>query len=55
MKLQPLDNASRSPKRVRRDDRSGLVIPTRRREKPQQGEGLAVGPSATESTGELSP
>ena len=48
--------SSSSPTRPRRRTASGLVIPDTAKEKPQQGEVLAVGPGRrSEQTGELIP
>jgi chaperonin GroES len=57
MKLQPLDDRivvrSNEPEQT---TVSGLVIPDTAKEKPQQGEVLAVGPGRrAENTGELIP
>src|SRR5476649_2436776 len=57
MKLQPLEDRivvrSNEPEET---TVSGLVIPDTAKEKPQQGEVLAVGPGRrTENTGELIP
>jgi chaperonin GroES len=57
MKLQPLeDRIVVRPAEAEETTVSGLVIPDTAKEKPQQGEVLAVGPGRrTESTGELIP
>jgi chaperonin GroES len=57
MKLQPLDDRIVvRPGESEETTASGLVIPDTAKEKPQQGEVLAVGPGRrTESTGELVP
>ncbi len=57
MKLQPLDDRIVvRPSESEEMTASGLVIPDTAKEKPQQGEVLAVGPGRrTESTGELVP
>ena len=57
MKLQPLDDRIVvRPSESEETTASGLVIPDTAKEKPQQGEVLAVGPGRrTESTGELVP
>jgi chaperonin GroES len=57
MKLQPLeDRIVVRPGESEETTASGLVIPDTAKEKPQQGEVLAVGPGRrTESTGELVP
>ena len=57
-KLQPLDDriVVRPRPSPRRTTASGLVIPDTAKEKPQQGEVIAVGPGRrSEDTGELSP
>ena len=57
MKLQPLDDRIVvRPSESEEMTASGLVIPDTAKEKPQQGEVLAVGPGRrTEATGELVP
>ena len=57
MKLQPLDDRIVvRPSEAEETTASGLVIPDTAKEKPQQGEVLAVGPGRrTENTGELIP
>ena len=57
MSLQPLDDRIVvRPSEAEERTASGLVIPDTAKEKPQQGEVLAVGPGRrTESTGELVP
>jgi chaperonin GroES len=57
MKLQPLDDRIVvRPSESEEKTASGLVIPDTAKEKPQQGEVLAVGPGRrTENTGELVP
>lgn len=57
MKLQPLeDRIVVRPSEAEETTASGLVIPDTAKEKPQQGEVLAVGPGRrTENTGELVP
>jgi chaperonin GroES len=57
MKLQPLDDRIVvRPSESEETTASGLVIPDTAKEKPQQGEVLAVGPGRrTEATGELVP
>jgi chaperonin GroES len=57
MKLQPLeDRIVVRPGESEETTASGLVIPDTAKEKPQQGEVLAVGPGRrTESTGDLVP
>lgn len=57
MKLQPLDDRIVvKPNESEERTASGLVIPDSAKEKPQQGEVLAVGPGRrAESTGELIP
>ena len=57
MKLQPLeDRIVVRPSEAEETTVSGLVIPDTAKEKPQQGEVLAVGPGRrAESTGELIP
>jgi chaperonin GroES len=57
MKLQPLeDRIVVRPAEAEETTVSGLVIPDTAKEKPQQGEVLAVGPGRrTEQTGELVP
>jgi chaperonin GroES len=57
MKLQPLeDRIVVRPGESEETTASGLVIPDTAKEKPQQGEVLAVGPGRrTESSGELVP
>ena len=57
MKLQPLDDRIVvRPSESEETTASGLVIPDTAKEKPQQGEVLAVGPGRrTENTGELVP
>jgi len=57
MKLQPLeDRIVVRPGEAEETTHSGLVIPDTAKEKPQQGEVLAVGPGRrAENTGELIP
>jgi len=57
MKLQPLeDRIVVRPAEAEEMTTSGLVIPDTAKEKPQQGEVLAVGPGRhSENTGELIP
>ena len=57
MKLHPLeDRIVVRPNTAEATTASGLVIPDTAKEKPQQGEVLAVGPGRrAESTGELIP
>src|SRR5271154_6756659 len=57
MKLQPLDDRIVvRPSEAEATTASGLVIPDTAKEKPQQGEVLAVGPGRrAENTGELVP
>jgi chaperonin GroES len=57
MKLQPLeDRIVVRPAEAEETTVSGLVIPDTAKEKPQQGEVLAVGPGRrTEQSGELVP
>ncbi|HEV3328484.1 MAG TPA: co-chaperone GroES [Acidimicrobiales bacterium] len=57
MKLNPLDDRIVvRPNESEETTASGLVIPDTAKEKPQQGEVLAVGPGRrTENTGELVP
>src|SRR5919108_4187448 len=57
MKLQPLDDRIVvRPNESEETTASGLVIPDTAKEKPQQGEVLAVGPGRrAENTGELVP
>jgi chaperonin GroES len=57
MKLQPLeDRIVVRPGESEETTASGLVIPDTAKEKPQQGEVIAVGPGRrTENTGELVP
>jgi chaperonin GroES len=57
MKLQPLeDRIVVRPGESEETTASGLVIPDTAKEKPQQGEVLAVGPGRrTESSGDLVP
>ncbi len=57
MKLQPLeDRIVVRPGESEETTASGLVIPDTAKEKPQQGEVLAVGPGRrVENTGELVP
>src|SRR3954447_20062914 len=57
MKLQPLDDRIVvRPSEAEEKTASGLVIPDTAKEKPQQGEVLAVGPGRrAENTGELIP
>ena len=57
MKLQPLeDRIVVRPGESEETTASGLVIPDTAKEKPQQGEVLAVGPGRrSEQTGELIP
>lgn len=57
MTLQPLDDRIVvRPNEAEERTASGLVIPDTAKEKPQQGEVLAVGPGRrAESTGELVP
>ena len=57
MNLKPLDDRIVvKPNEAETQTASGLVIPDTAKEKPQQGEVLAVGPGKrAESTGELIP
>jgi chaperonin GroES len=57
MKLQPLeDRIVVRPGESEETTASGLVIPDTAKEKPQQGEVLAVGPGRrTENTGDIVP
>src|SRR4051812_14053707 len=57
MKLQPLeDRIVVRPGEAEETTASGLVIPDTAKEKPQQGEVLAVGPGKrAENTGEIIP
>jgi len=57
MKLQPLDDRIVvRPSEAEETTASGLVIPDTAKEKPQQGEVLAVGPGRrADATGELVP
>jgi chaperonin GroES len=57
MKLQPLeDRIVVRPAEAEETTQSGLVIPDTAKEKPQQGEVLAVGPGRrAENSGELIP
>ena len=57
MSLQPLDDRIVvRPSEAEEKTASGLVIPDTAKEKPQQGEVLAVGPGRrAENTGELDP
>jgi chaperonin GroES len=56
MKLQPLeDRIVVRPAEAEETTVSGLVIPDSAKEKPQQGEVLAVGPGRRSDTGELIP
>ena len=57
MKLQPLeDRIVVRPLEAEQTTASGLVIPDTAKEKPQQGEVLAVGPGRrSEQTGEIIP
>ncbi len=57
MKLQPLeDHIVVRPSDAEQTTASGLVIPDTAKEKPQQGEVLAVGPGRrAENTGEIIP
>ena len=57
MSLQPLDDRIVvRPSEAEETTASGLVIPDTAKEKPQQGEVLAVGPGRrAENTGELIP
>ena len=57
MSLQPLDDRIVvRPSEAEETTASGLVIPDTAKEKPQQGEVLAVGPGRrSEDTGELIP
>jgi len=57
MNLQPLDDRIVvRPSEAEEKTASGLVIPDTAKEKPQQGEVLAVGPGRrAESTGEVIP
>jgi chaperonin GroES len=57
MNLQPLDDRIVvRPTEAEEKTASGLVIPDTAKEKPQQGEVLAVGPGRrSENTGELIP
>ncbi len=56
MNLQPLeDRLVVRPSEADATTASGLVIPDTAKEKPQQGEVLAVGPGRRSDTGELIP
>jgi chaperonin GroES len=56
MNLQPLeDRIVVRPAEAEEKTASGLVIPDTAKEKPQQGEVLAVGPGRRSDTGELIP
>jgi chaperonin GroES len=57
MNLQPLDDRIVvRPSEAEQTTASGLVIPDTAKEKPQQGEVLAVGPGRrSDSTGEIIP
>ena len=56
MNLQPLeDRIVVKPQESEATTASGLVIPDTAKEKPQQGEVLAVGPGRRSDTGELIP
>jgi chaperonin GroES len=56
MNLQPLeDRIVVKPKESEATTASGLVIPDTAKEKPQQGEVLAVGPGRRSDTGDLIP
>ncbi len=56
MNLQPLDDRIVvSPNDAEATTASGLVIPDTAKEKPQQGEVLAVGPGRRSDSGELIP
>ncbi|MCO5319201.1 MAG: co-chaperone GroES [Microthrixaceae bacterium] len=54
MNLQPLeDRLVVRPAEAEETTASGLIIPDTAKEKPQQGEVLAVGPGRTSDAGEL--
>ena len=56
MNLQPLeDRIIVRPSEAEATTASGLVIPDTAKEKPQQGDVLAVGPGRRSDTGELIP
>ncbi len=56
MNLQPLeDRIVVRPAEAEETTKSGLVIPDTAKEKPQQGEVLAVGPGRRSETGDLIP
>jgi chaperonin GroES len=56
MSIQPLeDRIVVRPAEAEEKTASGLVIPDSAKEKPQQGEVLAVGPGRRSDTGELIP
>ena len=56
MSLQPLeDRIDVRPAEAEQKTASGLVIPDTAKEKPQQGEVLAVGPGRRSDSGELIP
>ncbi len=56
MKLQPLeDRIVVRPSKSEETTASGLVIPDTAKEKPQQGEVLAVGPGRTSEQGNVVP
>ena len=56
MALQPLeDRIVVKPNEAEETTASGLVIPDTAKEKPQQGEVLAVGPGRRSDSGELIP
>ena len=56
MKLQPLDDRIVvRPNEAEERTASGLVIPDTAKEKPQEGEVIAVGPGARDESGKLVP
>jgi chaperonin GroES len=56
MNLQPLeDRLVVRPAEAEEQTASGLIIPDTAKEKPQQGEVLAVGPGRRSDTGEVIP
>ena len=45
----------RPPRRSRREEPGGIIIPDTAKEKPQQGEVVAVGPGARDENGKIQP
>jgi chaperonin GroES len=54
MKFRPLhDQSSSAASKPMRSPAGGIIIPDTAKEKPQEGEVLAVGPGARDDTGQI--